>query len=97
MVGLVSVSAFVVPLYNHNSRVKPVVRTKTDLHAMMISRREAATIGLTTVIIGSLPNLVQAAVIQDVPTAEDLKRIKVGHDQVLYLLDNFEAETTGKS
>jgi hypothetical protein len=96
MMVLVSGSAFVIPFYECNPHSKAIARSGTDLHAFMISRRDTNAIGLANVIIGIFPSLVQAAAVQDVPTAEDLKRIKVGHDQVLYLLNNFEAETTGK-
>mmetsp|Transcript_19737 Transcript_19737/g.54886 ORF Transcript_19737/g.54886 Transcript_19737/m.54886 type:complete len:209 (-) Transcript_19737:1126-1752(-) len=57
-----------------------------------ISRRQAiaTTFGLSALIAQSQT----ANAIAKPPSEEDLKRIKVGYDQIQYLLQNFEQETT---
>ena len=45
--------------------------------------------------IGLISTMASAA--SDVPTKEDFERLKLGHENILYLLNNFEQETTGMS
>jgi hypothetical protein len=82
--------------HNHNHAVVGI--DKTQLHKLQaISRRQVA-FGLATVVGATvgIPNKANA-VADNVPTKADLERIKLGHDQVVYLLNNFEKETTGES
>lgn len=68
-----------------------------------VSRRDAVAFGFhtaagvlstTLVVLTSKANAASAG--DNVPTKEDLERLKLGHAQVVYLLDNFEKETTGE-
>jgi hypothetical protein len=70
-------------------------RCLADVSLQAVSRREAL-FGLVTAtaLITVSPTIANAGA-ADVPTKADLDRIKVGHDQVVYLLNNFDKETTG--
>jgi hypothetical protein len=67
-----------------------------------LSRREvfqggsaaAAVAAAFGVLVAAPPSSLAAAGSSAVPTKEDLDRIKVGYQQITYLLDNFEKETT---
>jgi hypothetical protein len=66
-----------------------------DVSLQVVSRREAFGLVTATAMIAGAPAMANAGA-ADVPTKEDLDRIRVGHDQVVYLLNNFDKETTGK-
>ena len=71
-------------------------RRLTDVRLQVVSRREAfGLVTATAAMVAVVPTIANAGA-TDVPTKEDLDRIKVGHDQVVYLLNNFDKETTGK-
>ena len=59
-----------------------------------LSRRDAVAFGLATAFIagGASPSL--AATTAGAPTQAELNRIKQGYEGLVYLLDNFEQETT---
>jgi hypothetical protein len=63
-----------------------------DTVLQAVSRRQVgAAFGLS--LLGIIPARAQA---DAGPTKEELERIKVGFNQIQYLLDNFEQQTTGK-
>lgn len=64
----------------------------TQLNAKASSRRDILALGLATVMATTLPVTVHAA--SGAPTQADLNRIKEGYNGLVYLLDNFEKETT---
>eukprot|EP00544_Gedaniella_sp_CCMP2646_P003640 CAMPEP_0202494242 /NCGR_PEP_ID=MMETSP1361-20130828/11059_1 /ASSEMBLY_ACC=CAM_ASM_000849 /TAXON_ID=210615 /ORGANISM="Staurosira complex sp., Strain CCMP2646" /LENGTH=210 /DNA_ID=CAMNT_0049124671 /DNA_START=20 /DNA_END=652 /DNA_ORIENTATION=- len=65
----------------------------TQLNAKASSRRDILAFGLaTTVMATTIPVTVHAA--SGAPTQADLNRIKEGYNGLVYLLDNFEKETT---
>ncbi len=60
-----------------------------------VSRRELfVKTALSTGVISSIIHPDMAFAAGAPPTKEELNRIKIGHDQIVYLLDNFEKETT---
>jgi hypothetical protein len=70
--------------------------------APQLSRREVFQGGSTAaavaaafgVLVAAPPASLAAASTSLVPTNEELDRIKLGYQQITYLLDNFETETT---
>uniref|UniRef100_A0A7S1V9Y0 Uncharacterized protein n=1 Tax=Grammatophora oceanica TaxID=210454 RepID=A0A7S1V9Y0_9STRA len=91
---MLSASAF------NSVRPSTPTKTLTELSAEpQISRRElfskVAAAGLAVGGSVFLPFVGSAsAAASNLPTAEELERIKVGHEQIVYLLNNFEKETT---
>ena len=60
-----------------------------------LSRRDAIAFGLATAaFVSNSPIASAAAAAAAVPTKEELNRIKVGYEGLIYLLENFEQETT---
>lgn len=93
---IASASSFA-PHSNHHERFD----MSSSLQAT-VSRRDVVAFGFTAagvlsntfVVPTSKANAASAG--DNVPTKEDLERLKLGHAQVVYLLDNFEKETTGE-
>lgn len=69
----------------------PRTPATTALNAEL-SRRNLLSFGLATVVASTLPVAANAA--SNVPTQAELDRIKEGYNGLVYLLDNFEQETT---
>lgn len=65
----------------------------TLLNANAPSRRNLLAIGVATVVATTLPVTAHAAA-SSAPTQAELDRIKEGYKGIVYLLDNFEKETT---
>mmetsp|Transcript_9588 Transcript_9588/g.12478 ORF Transcript_9588/g.12478 Transcript_9588/m.12478 type:complete len:220 (-) Transcript_9588:139-798(-) len=74
------------------------VRSSVDMSLVKsdgeLSRRDAlvGAFGVASVLVSTTPNAVWAA--GKPPSKEELERIKVGYEQLTYLLANFEQETT---
>jgi hypothetical protein len=73
----------------------PAPSVKHDSSLQALNRREVA-FGLASALIAAplvgAPSMASAAA--GGPTPEDLQRIKTGYEQIQYLLENFEQETT---
>jgi hypothetical protein len=94
---IASASSFA-PHPNHDGRFD----VASSLQATA-SRREVVALGfstaagvLSTILVVPTSKASAASAGDNVPTKEDLERLKIGHAQVVYLLDNFEKETTGE-
>jgi hypothetical protein len=97
MLRLVSILALTA---SSASAFAPAPSLKHDSSSALqaLNRREVA-FGLASALIAvplvGAPSMASAA--DGGPTAADLQRIKTGYEQIQYLLDNFEQETTGTS
>lgn len=93
---IASASSFA-PHPNHHGRFV----MSSSLQAT-VSRRDVVAFGFTaagvlsTTLVVPTSKANAASAGDNVPTKEDLERLKLGHAQVVYLLDNFEKETTGE-
>ena len=58
-----------------------------------LSRRNLVQFGVATVVASTVPQVATAAS-SSTPTQDELNRIRDGYNGLVYLLDNFEQETT---
>lgn len=99
---IVSMATSFVPHHCHRSHHQSCDNQQVDktLHKLQaISRRDVTgAFGLATVAAVVFPatTTVANAAGDNVPSKDDLARLKLGHEQVVYLLNNFEQETTGE-
>jgi len=80
--------------YDYDNDCSKVVQLKpvpNSTRRDMLSKTSAVFLTITTTL-GMKSQIVIAA--EQGPTAEELKRIKIGYERMSYLLENFEKETT---